>query len=171
MAAAEITPKYWNDVHAISVKGRFTQAAASDWIVLPYPGAKNIKATTYEGTEETTFTYGTIRVNNPAPATAYSATDTQIVFDAGKITRQLPYYVQTTSGEIIMVYTETDATAATGTASCFRGCLGTTASATGLADNDYLYVQNMIVFGTATVGVVDFEFIPLPYEYRARMFE
>lgn len=169
MAAAEITPKYWNDVHAFPVKGRFTQAAASDWIVLPYPGAKNIKATTYEGTEETSFTYGTAAINNSG--TAYTATTTSIVVGTGKITRQVPYYIQTTSGELIYVYSETAAGNAASTLSVIRGCLGTTASATGLAHTNTVYIQNIIIFGTATVGVVDFEFTPLPYEYRAKMYE
>ena len=163
--ASEITPKYYNKQTAIPVVGRFEKAATSDWIVLPYPGVTNMRLTLYTGADDATLTYGTITVHNKG--TAYTATDTAIIGDAvspvGAI-RQCPYYVQTTSGEIMMVIQDTTPTTSTQTLTVIRGCLGTTASLTGLADDAVLYVKNIIVSGAATTGFVDFEFLPMPWE-------
>lgn len=166
--ASEITPKYWNYQHEVPVKGRFVKAAQSDWIVLPYPGVTNIRGNLYTGAQETTLTYATMVANNKG--TAYTALDTSIVADAAVITRQPPYYLQTTSGEIMMVTTDATPGTAVGTLTVIRGCLGTTASATGLADDDVWYIKNMVVFGQNTTGVVDFEFTPLPMEPRAKLY-
>jgi len=168
--ASEITPKYWNYQHGIPVKGRFVKAATADWIVLPYPGAVNIRGNLYTGAQETTLTYGTMVVNNKG--TAYSATDTAIVADAATSSRQVPYYVQAgaTGGEIMMVVTDATPTTSTGTLTVIRGCLGTTAAAASLVDDVVLYIKNIVVFGQATTGVVDFEFTPLPYEPKTKLY-
>jgi hypothetical protein len=169
MAAAEITPKYFNMQGSIPVVGRFVKAAQSDWIVLPYPGVFNIRGTLYTGADDASLTYGTIVVNNKG--TAYSATSTSIVGDAAVITRQTPYYIQTTSGEIILVVTDATPGTSVATLTVIRGCLGTTASATGLADDNTVYIKNMVVFGANSTGVVDFIFNPMPHEPKARLYE
>jgi len=166
--ASEITPKVWNYQHEVPVKGRFLKAATSDWIVLPYPGAANIRGNLYTGAQETTLTFGTAAINNSG--TAYTATDTSIVVTTGKITRQVPYYIQTTSGEIIMVVSESAVGSADSTLKVIRGCLGTTASLTGVAHTNTVYIKNIVVFGQATTGYVDFEFNPLPMEPKAKLF-
>jgi hypothetical protein len=169
MAAAEITPKYFNLQGSVPVVGRFLKVTQADWIVLPYPGVLNIRGTLYTGADEATLSFGTITVNNKG--TAYTATDTAIVGDAAAITRQTPYYIQTTSGELILV--TVDATPATSTATLsglVRGCLGTTASATGLADDNTVYIRNMVVFGAATTGYVGFVAYPMPREPKAALY-
>lgn len=168
MAAAEITPKYFNLQGSIPVVGRFTKATQADWIVLPYPGCFNLRGTLYTGADEATLSNGTITVNNKG--TAYAATTTAIVGDAAAITRQTPYYVQSSSGELMLVTTDATPTTSTATLTVVRGCLGTTASATGLADDNTLYIKNMVIFGAATTGVVGFTFIPMPYEPKANLF-
>jgi hypothetical protein len=168
MAAAEITPKYFHMQGADPVVGRFVKATQADWIVLPYPGVFNLRGTLYTGADEATLTFGTITVNNKG--VAYTATDTSIVGDAATITRQTPYYVQTSSGEIMLVTTDATPGTSTATLSVIRGCLGTTASLTGLADDNTLYIRNIIVFGAATTGVVGFEFTPMPREPKANLF-
>jgi hypothetical protein len=170
MAAAEITPKYFNRQGAIRVSGRFTKATTADWIVLPYPGVGGLTAHLYTGAEEATLTFGTAVVNNVG--TAYTANTTEIVVDAGVITRQLPYYVQTgVGGEIMLVTNETAKGAAASTLTVIRGCLGTTPAAANVANDVVLYIKNMIIFGAATTGIVDFEFTPMPAEPKARLFE
>lgn len=168
MAAAEITPKYWNLQGSIPVVGRFLKVTQADWIVLPYPGVFNVRGTLYTGADEATLSFATIIVNNKG--TAYTATSTSIVGDAAVITRQTPYYVQTSSGEIMMVVTDATPGTAVATLTVIRGCLGTTASATGLADDNTLYVRNMIVFGAATTGYVGFVAYPMPGEPKAPLF-
>jgi len=171
MAAAEITPKYFNRQGAVRVAGRFTKATTADWIVLPYPGVGGLTAHLYTGAEEATLTFGTAVVNNTG--TAYTAGTTEIVVDAGVITRQLPYYVQSggAGGEIMLVTNETAKGSAASTLTVVRGCLGTTAAAASVANDVVLYIKNMIIFGAATTGIVDFEFTPMPAEPKARLYE
>lgn len=168
MTAAEITPKYFNKQGAVLVIGRFVKASTADWIVLPYPGVQDIRGTLYTGAAEATLTYGTGVVNNKG--TAYTATTTEIVIDAGTITRQAPYYVQAgaTGGEIMLVVSETAAGAAASTLTVIRGCLGTTAAVGSVADDVVLYIKNVVVFGAATTGVVDFSFFPMSAEPKAK---
>jgi hypothetical protein len=162
--ASEITPKYYNKQTNIPVVGRFTKAATADWIVLPYPGCTSMRMTLYTGADDATLTYGTATVNNKG--TAYTATDTAIVVDAGTITRQCPYYVQAgaTGGEIMMVTSETAVGSSASTLTVIRGCLGTTAAVASVVDDVVLYIKNIVVSGAATTGVVDFDFIPMPWE-------
>ena len=169
MAAAEITEKVFNYNGVIPVVGRFVKANTSDWIVLGgYPGVINLRGTLYTGADETTLTFGTAAINNGG--TAYSATDTSIVIGSGTITRVPPYYIQTTSGEIILVLEDSAPTNAASTLTIKRGCLGTTASATGLVNTNTVYIRNIVVFGQATSGVVGFEFIPMPPNPNAKLY-
>lgn len=171
MAAAEITPKYFNKQGSVLVVGRFLKATTADWIVLPYPGVQNIVAHLYTGAEEGTLTFGSAVVNNKG--TAYTATTSSIVVDAGTLTRQTPYYVQAgaTGGEIMLVTNETAKDNAASTLTVIRGCLGTTAAAASVADDVVLYIKNIVVFGAATTGYVDFSFFPMPAEPKAKLYE
>ena len=154
MAAADLTPKSFMILGANwKIIGGFAKVTQSDWISLN--GIKGIlgavgltESTTAEATE--TLTYGTITVDNSG--TAYTATTGSIVFDGGTATRVPPYYALTASGEIIEVLAETLPATAAGTATIRRGCFGTTASATGLANNNVLTVLNQLFLGSSTVG-------------------
>jgi hypothetical protein len=171
MAAAEITPKVYNKQGSVPVVGRFLKATTADWIVLPYPGAHNIQGSLYTGADEDTLTNGTAVVNNKG--SAYTAATTQIVVDAGIITRQAPYYVQAgaiAGGEIMLVVSETAADNAASTLTVIRGCLGTTPAAASVADDVVLYIKNIIVWGKATTGYVDFSFIPMSAEPKSKYF-
>ena len=166
MTAAEITEKEYAENGWIKHTGRFLKAAQSDWVVFAglatdhVLGVINCRGTLYTGADEATLTYGTAAINNSG--TAYTATTTSIVIASGTITRVPPYYIQTTSGEIIMVLEETAADNAASTLTIKRGCLGTTASATGLAHSNTIYLKQIVIFGASTTGYVDFEYTPMP---------
>jgi len=166
MTAAEITEKVYAENGWIKHTGRFLKANTADWVVFAGTatdhvlGVINCRGTLYTGADEATLTYGTATINNSG--TAYTATSTSIVIASGAITRVPPYYIQTTSGEIILVETETAANNAASTLTIKRGCLGTTASATGLAHSNTVYIKQIVYFGAATSGYVDFEYTPMP---------
>ena len=166
MTAAEITEKVYAENGWIKHTGRFLKANTADWVVFAGTatdhvlGVINCRGTLYTGADEATLTYGTATINNSG--TAYTATSTSIVIASGAITRVPPYYIQTTSGEIILVETETAADNAASTLTIKRGCLGTTASATGLANSNTVYIKQIVYFGAATSGYVDFEYTPMP---------
>jgi hypothetical protein len=172
MAAAEITPTYAPMQGSTPIIGRFTKVTQADWIVVPYPGIAGLEARLAIGTPETiaATVWGTAVVNNKG--TAYTATTTSIVVDAGVITRQTPYYVQTAvGGELMLVVSETAVGNAASTLTVIRGCLGTTAAAANVADDVTLYIRNMVVFGSATTGIIEFHFFPLPLEPKAQLFD
>jgi hypothetical protein len=147
----------------------FTKAATSDWTVFgDYPGVINCRGTLYTGADEASLTYGTATINNAG--TAYTATTTSIVIASGTITRVPPYYIETTSGEIIMVLSETAANNAASTLTIKRGCLGTTASATGLANSNTIYIKNIVIWGAATTGLIEGSFLPLPIQPDVGLF-
>lgn len=105
-AASNEAKTVFNYVGDIPVIFSFTKAATSDWTVFgDYPGVLNCRGTLYTGADEASLTYGTAAINNGG--TAYTATSTSIVVQTATITRVPPYYVQTTSGEIMMVLSET----------------------------------------------------------------
>ena len=174
MTAAEITEKAFAENGMIRQTGRFLKAATSDWVVFAgtatdhVAGVINCRGTLYTGADEATLSYGTAAINNSS--TAYTATTTEIVIASGVITRVPPYYFQTTSGEIILVTSETAAGAAASTLTIKRGCLGTTASATGLAHTNTIYLRQILVFGAATTGYVDVEYSPMPMNTKAQLF-
>jgi hypothetical protein len=169
MAAAEITEKVFNYNGEIPVIFRFTKATTADWVVFGnYPGVLNCRGTLYTGADEATLSFGTAAINNSG--TAYSATSTSIVIGTAAITRVPPYYIQTTSGEIILVLTDSAPTTSAGTLTVQRGCLGTTASLTGLAHTNTVYILNIVVFGAATTGVVTGRFTPMPTNPGAQLF-
>jgi hypothetical protein len=161
MAAAAIAKTVFNYNGNIPVIFSFTKVTQADWVVFgDYPGVINCRGTLYTGADEATLTYGTAAINNSG--TAYTATSTSIVVASGTITRVPPYYVLTTAGEIMMVLSETAADNAASTWTVKRGCLGTTASLTGVAHTNTVYILNIIVWGAATSGKIHGSFIPLP---------
>ena len=170
MAAAEITEAKANIMHLVPQLLKVQVAAAGDWVVLndfkgviPLTGMAQSILTS----GEVVVTYGVARVNNPAPAVAYSATDTSMVFDECTATRTgKAFYIMTASGEILEVLTDPTPATAVGTWTVRRGVFGTTASATGLADNNYVGIMNIIFLGTNLVGPHILVVLPLPNDAR-----
>jgi hypothetical protein len=176
MAAANITTKYDMQVmHLVPDVVKVAKTTQSDWLSFTkYPGVIILNAhvftvannATTNGVE--TVTYGVGKVNNGS--TAYTATTTTVAFDGAVATRIVPCYVLTASGEIMYVTADSGTTSTSGNLTVRRGCLGTTASATGLADNDPLYFLNQIYLGGSSVGL-DFIFVmPLPQDPGTPMF-
>ena len=140
------------------VVARVAKAEQNDWIVLPYAGVIPLHVTLATGADET-VAYPTLAINNAG--TAYDAATTEIAYDtatAGQRPSGGGYYLQTSSGEIIYVEDD-DGTNLT----IRRGCLGTTASGTGLADDAALYILCSLVLNKAsTTGVVTVTYLPMP---------
>jgi hypothetical protein len=169
MTAAEITEKTFNYNGEIPVLFRFVKVSTGDWVVFgDQQGVMNCRGTLYTGADEATLTYGTAAINNSG--TAYTAASTSIVIGTAAITRTPPYYIQTTSGEIILVLSDSAPTTNAGTLTVQRGCLGTTASATGLAHTNTVYILNIVYFGAATSGVVTGKYTPMPRNPGAKIF-
>jgi hypothetical protein len=141
---------------------RVTKVTQADWINIAgvrgiWPPTGNVITTAANFAE--TFTYGAMSVNNGG--TAYTATDTSIVVGTAVGTRKVPYYVKTGSGEIMEVTADSAPTTTAGTLTVLRGVLGTTASATGLANTNVLAVLNQVILGTANVGITDIHAFPM----------
>lgn len=175
MAAALVTPVDWSYVHDIRRIDRVLKVTQNDWVFLNAPGAFNPVINNYAGTVDT-FTYGTGTINNTG--TAYSTTSTEIAVDAlaegiinNTTTVITPFYFETTSGELIMVITNTPDSGTESTFTCIRGCLGTTASATGLADGNTIYLKNLLTLTGAGVGYTIIEYTPMPNEAKSPMFK
>lgn len=141
--------------------GRVVKTAQNDIIVFGVPGIQDFKATLYTGAAEA-GTYPVLVVNNKG--VAYTAASTTIAYDgATALSRPTGgYYVLSTSGEILFVYADSAAAGAAGNLTVRRGCLGTTASLTGLADDDVLYVLSSITLSTNSAGIVNFSYYELP---------
>ena len=86
------------------------------------------------------------------------------------ISRVPPFYVLTAGGEIMEVLSETDSTNANSTWTVRRGCLGTTASATGLAATNLVGIMNIIFMGANNVGPNLIVALPLSQDARVQMF-
>jgi hypothetical protein len=148
--------------HDLPVFVKITTATTADWTTLPYPGFIPLGAVVANitGNEIPAFTYKTAAINNSG--TAYSATDTSIVIGTAAATRIPPYYLMTSSGEIIYVASDSAPTTSAGTLTIRRGALGTTASATGLANTNVVSILNMVVLTNTIVGATIIYGIPLP---------
>ena len=108
-----------------------------------------------------TYTYADCNINNGG--TAYGTTDTSIVIQGAPATKRVtPYYLMSGSGEILEVIADSAPTAAGATLTVRRGVLGTTASATGLANTNHLAILNQIVLSSATVGPQLLIVFPMP---------
>ena len=62
----------------------------------------------------------------------------------------------------MMVLSETAAGNAASTLTVKRGCLGTTASATGVASTNTVYIMNIVFWGDSTTGFLTGTFLPMP---------
>lgn len=159
--AAELTEVSYNAQPVIPIMIRVTRAAAGDWIVLS--GVKGVIPTGSMGTsiaaslQEIAFTYGVATITPTC-----TATTTSIAVTLGTITRVPPYYVATAGGEIMEVVSETLPAAAGSTWTVRRGCLGTTASATGLAATNVVSILNILFLGGNNVGNDMIIAYPLP---------
>jgi len=168
----EITETKFPVMHLVPMIVKSQVVTQSDWTVID--GVKGVipmglgiaQSTLTSGTE--TMTYGTFHVNGSGQNTTTNET---FICNAGTITRTVPpYYVLTASGEIMEVISETDRTNATSTLTVTRACLGTTASATGLADTNHIGIMNIIFHGTDLVGPHLNVVLPLPNDRRVKLF-
>ncbi len=160
--AAAIEETNFNKLPGYLVISRAAKAVQYDWIVLPFKGVLPLMATLATGAAEP-FTYATLTVDNGG--TPYDEKSLSIVYDgatAGTRTAK-DYYIRTSSGEILLVGEDSAPGGAAGTLTIKqRGCLGTTPSATGLANGDTLYILQTLTLTAATTGIVDLVYIPLP---------
>ena len=163
---------YFNFVGVVPKRIHFKKVNAGDFVVFPDAGVSMAVANLYTGAADT-YTFATCTVNNSG--TAYGTTDTSIVIQAladangGIITRtQFPFIVETTSGELMLVTNDSTPTASTSTWTVTRGAFGTTASATGLANTNTLYIKNILIFATGTGSAVVW-YIPLPSDPGVKM--
>jgi hypothetical protein len=154
MTAADLTVYSSRTQGAMPIVAKVTKVTQNDWI--SFKDVKGVKpptgvVITTSAHALETFTYGILTIDNSG--TAYTATDTSIVVKSGTATRLPPYYLMTGSGEIMEVTSETLPATAAGTLTVVRGRLGTTASATGLANNNTMVVLNQVFLSSSTVGV------------------
>lgn len=132
---------------------KVTKLYQADWLTIAgvrgiWPPVGNVITAAANYAE--TFTYGAATINNSG--TAYTATDTSIVIGTAGTGRKVPYYLESSSGEIMEVTADSAPTTNAGTLTVRRGVLGTTASATGLAHTNVLAILNQIVLGTSNIG-------------------
>jgi len=177
MGAADITTKYdLQMMHIVPDVIKVTKATDSDWLSLTkYPGVIVLGRHVFTVANNATtnndefISYGVGKVNNSS--TAYTATSTTIAYDGAAATRITPGYALTASGEIIYIIADSGKASTSGNLTVRRGCLGTTASATGVADNDPLYFLNQIVLTDSAVGVVFLVVLPLPADPGTPLFK
>jgi len=154
MAAAEIVEIKRVEPHPVwvLVKAQCT-TAGGDWVVLNgYKGVIPVGTGICQNiasSAASALTYGVITINGAAQNTT---TNTTFVCTAATITRSMPYYILTASGEIMEVLTDSNVASSTPTLTVRRGCLGTTPSATGLADTEVLGIMNIIFMAGARIG-------------------
>lgn len=174
MAAIALTPKTFNELHIVPADvGGFIKLTASDWIVLSgYKGVIPLAAYNNGAAANTVDepVYGLGLINNTG--TAYTATTTTLEVDGilPVATRALPYYIWMQDGEIIEVVGDSTPTIATSTLTVKRGCLGTTAGTTGVANNAYFAILNILVLAGAGIGPTILYCVPLPNESKAKLF-
>jgi hypothetical protein len=165
MTVADKTPTtQYVTMHVTPLVMRITNATQNDTITISsYKGVWPITGpiVTTSANALQTYTYGDASINNAS--TAYGTTDTSIVIQGASATkRATPYYLATSSGEILEVIADSAPTAAGSTLTVRRGVLGTTASATGLANTNHVTILNQIVLTSSTVGAQYLMFFPMP---------
>jgi len=161
MSAAKIALKSFNLVGEVTKVAYVAKATQHDWVVLDVPGAVDITARNLAGGLESHI-YGKVQVNNKG--TAYTATSKSIAYDNGAPASRAAgnFYAMTDEGEIIYVQTDSLPLTDAGTLTVRRGCLGTTANADGVADDDWLYILNVITLASAatTPTVLTYKGLP-----------
>jgi len=179
MAAEAITPKVFTMQGLVPRLIRVLKVTQADWINIPDvrgvllpsgPGITSSANATANAVD--TFAYGNIVINNGS--TPYTATTTSLAVDGALAhatnTRLVPYYLKTGSGEVMEVIADSTPEQATSVLTVRRGCLGTTASATGLANNDNMTIMNQIVLAGAVVGNTTMLVFEMPEDPGSRPF-
>lgn len=175
MTAAEITEKKFQRMPGLDIIAKVKQAEQYDWVILEeYKGVSLLSARLIAG-GAATVVRGQLAVNNAS--TAYTATSAAIVYDLVGITSNTGinrsaqnFYVQTASGEIIEVYDGDSESSGDTLTVIKRGCFGTTASATGLANDNILYVLNTFLLGDNQTGPIELIVKPLPNDPGVNLF-
>jgi len=166
---AEIVETKWNQMHLVPILVKAQRAAANDWVVIDgFKGViplNGLGQSIAASLQETLFRYGVATITPTA-----TATDTSIAVTLATITRVPPFYVLTGGGEIMEVTSETDSTNANSTWTVRRGCLGTTATATGVAATNIVGIMNILFLGANNVGPDMMVLLPLPNDARVQMF-
>lgn len=168
MSAAELSEKSFLMLTASFRVLQATKVTQSDWIVLdnskgviPLIG---ITGSTSANAAET-FTYGVATIGTSGA----TASTTSLSVTSATITRKGPFYALTASGEIIEVTADSAPSNATATWTVKRGCFGTTASATGIANGNVVHILNIIFLGSSTVGGELFAVLCLPEDAGAKL--
>ena len=178
MAAADQTPTTaFKLQHITPFTVRVAKATQNDWITVPNNtggycwGVWAVQGTTtsISANAAETFTFQTLAINNAG--TAYGTNDTTIAYNNAIATRYPPYYIKSQSGELILVTADSGAASTSGNLTVRRGCLGTIASVTGLANTNVLTVMNQVILGSATVGPTDLLVFPMPEDYRENLYK
>lgn len=172
---AEMTEKKFNRMPGIDVIAKVPQAAQYDSVVFTeFKGVSLLSARLIAG-GAATVVRGQIAVNNTG--TAYTATTTAIVYDEDGITSNTGvnrsaenFYIQTASGEIIEVYDATSEASAGTLQVIKRGCFGTTPSATGIANNDILYLLNAFALMDNQTSPIEMLIKPYPNDPEVNLF-
>ena len=166
---AEITEKKFALMHLVPLVIKAQRVTAGDWIVVDgYKGVvplMGIGQSVAVSLQEAGFTYGVMTITPTC-----TTTTTSIAVTSATATRVPPYYLLTAGGEIVEVISETTPTAATSTLTVRRGCLGTTASATGLAGTNVVGIMNILILGSNNVGPDMIMALPLPNDPGAALF-
>jgi hypothetical protein len=167
MVAEKVETKF-SVMHLVPIVISAARTTAADWIVIdtekgviPLQGIGQSIAVSLADT----FTWGTATITPTA-----TATTTEIAVTLGTVIRTPPYYVITAGGEIMEVLSETAPTNANSTWTVRRGCLGTTASATGLAATNLVGIMNIVFLNANNVGPDLIIALPLPKDAGVRLF-
>jgi hypothetical protein len=162
MVAEKVETKF-SVMHLVPLVISAARTTAADWIVIdtekgviPLQGIGQSVAVSLSDTATITPTCTT--------------TTTSIAVTLGTVTRTPPYYVITAGGEVMEVLSETAADNANSTWTVRRGCLGTTASATGLAATNLVGVMNIVFLNANNVGPDLIIALPLPKDAGVRLF-
>ena len=169
MTVAELTEKKFALMHLVPQVIKAQRVTAGDWIVLEgFKGViplYGIGQSVAVSLQEASFTYGTATIT---PTCTTSTVEMAVTL--GTATRVPPYFVLTAGGEIMEVISETAPTSANSTWTVRRGCLGTSASATGLAANNLVGIMNILFLGSNNVGPEMIVVLPLPNDSGAKIF-
>lgn len=169
--AAAITEKKFALMHLVPLVVKVEELETNDWVVLQgYKGVIPLygMGQSIAASLQNLPIWGAATINNGG--TAYSTTSTSIVVSTAHITRVPPYYVITAGGEILEVLGETATDNAASTWTVRRGCLGTTASATGLANTNVVGIMNIVVCSANNVGPQTIVVLPLPNDAGTKPF-
>jgi len=110
--------------------------------------------------------YGTIRANGLHAATAKT-----IAYDTAVSNERLSggYFVMNpTTGEIMYVQQDSGYSTTSGTLTVTRGALGTTAAQ--IADDQYMFVMNVLTLNASTTGKVLVEYMSLGHDPSGEWF-